>query len=236
MAKIRLAFPVDGIRGAIRGRSGLVYFLWRGLQVARRFVIPANPDSTAQQTVRAWFTAAAQQFGSISPAEKTGWETYAQLVPRQVDGQTLILPAIDAYLEINSIRQLAGQAITDTAPTALADFAVTAIADWVDATPDIEFDVTHSATVTAGRFLYIKMTAPLNSARVDPPASAYRSAIPPQTGGTIVALAASPQTVTLTLADLWTGFSVGDFAGISAQPLSTQYVPGLTFRQVLEYT
>lgn len=36
----------------------LVFFPWKGLNVAREYVIPSNPKSTAQQTQRGWLTTA----------------------------------------------------------------------------------------------------------------------------------------------------------------------------------
>lgn len=233
MVKVLYSFPIDGLQGKVAGNSGLVYSDWRGIPVARRFVQPSNPDSLAQQTVRSWLSSAAQQFGSISASEKTAWETFAQLTPRKVNGRTLILPAISAYAEINSLRQLGGQAITDTAPTVVSDFSVTAITRAEDLSPNLEIDFAHSATVTAGKFVLVKTTAPLNSARVNPGRADYRSILPPQTGGAIIALAASPQTLTITIADMWTPVAAADFLGISIQPLSSEYVPGQEFRSVL---
>ena len=55
MAKLKAPLLSLGASGAI-GKS-LVFFPWKGLDVVREYVVPANPKSTAQQVQRAYLTA-----------------------------------------------------------------------------------------------------------------------------------------------------------------------------------
>jgi len=56
MAKLKAPLLSLGATGAI-GKS-IVFFNWKGLDVAREYVIPSNPRSTAQVTQRSYVTAA----------------------------------------------------------------------------------------------------------------------------------------------------------------------------------
>lgn len=55
MAKLKAPLLSLGASGAI-GKS-IVFFPWKGLDVAREYVVPANPKSTAQGIQRAYLTA-----------------------------------------------------------------------------------------------------------------------------------------------------------------------------------
>lgn len=55
-----------------RGKLGgaIVYSFWRGVNYARRLVIPSNPNSTEQQAIRSLITDASQAWsGETSPID-----------------------------------------------------------------------------------------------------------------------------------------------------------------------
>ncbi len=56
MAKLKAPLLSFGASGAIA--KAVVYFPWKGLNVAREYVIPANPKTTLQTTQRGYLTAA----------------------------------------------------------------------------------------------------------------------------------------------------------------------------------
>lgn len=56
MAKLKAPLLSLGAAGAI-GKA-LVFFPWKGIDCVREYVIPSNPKTTAQQTHRAYLTAA----------------------------------------------------------------------------------------------------------------------------------------------------------------------------------
>lgn len=53
MAKLKAPLLSLGASGKIAGT--LVFFVWKGLKVAREYVIPANPKTAAQVTQRGYF-------------------------------------------------------------------------------------------------------------------------------------------------------------------------------------
>ncbi|MBA7579051.1 hypothetical protein ES708_20917 [subsurface metagenome] len=56
MAKLKAPLLSFGASGAIA--KAVVYFPWKGLNVAREYVIPSNPKTTLQTTQRGYLTAA----------------------------------------------------------------------------------------------------------------------------------------------------------------------------------
>jgi len=56
MAKLKA--PLFSFSASGKLADALVYFGWKGLNVVRQYVIPANPKSTAQTTQRGYVTAA----------------------------------------------------------------------------------------------------------------------------------------------------------------------------------
>lgn len=54
MAKLKAPLMSLGASGKLAG--ALVYFGWKGLDVVRQYVIPANPKTTAQNTQRGYLT------------------------------------------------------------------------------------------------------------------------------------------------------------------------------------
>lgn len=59
MAKVNA--PLFSFNATGKLANSLVYFGWKGLDAVRSYVIPANPNTAAQQTQRGYFTAAVQK-------------------------------------------------------------------------------------------------------------------------------------------------------------------------------
>lgn len=234
--KIRLAYPVSQMSGKVGGAFGIVMFQHRGLQVARTMVTPANPSTTPQDTIRGYLASAAVAFQSLTANEKAAWETYAELIKSRIMGQEVVRPAISVYCQINCIRQIAGEAITDTAPTTKPDFAISAITafEYDSVSGDMNVVFTHNAPATANRYVLVRFTAALPSGVVVPKRSDYRLAETVAGSGSIVALDASPQTIAFD--EPWTTVPVDSFAGVSITPLNTDYVPGVEFSDVVQVT
>jgi hypothetical protein len=234
--KIRLAYPVAEMSGKVGGDFGIVMFQHRGLQVARTLVTPNNPSTTPQDTIRGYLASAATAFQSVTASEKTAWETFAELVKSRIMGQEVVRPAIAEYCKINCLRQIAGQSITDTAPTTKPDFAVTAISAFEYDSVNEEMNVvfTHNAPATANRFVLVRWTAALASGVVVPKRSDYRLAETVAGSASIVALDSSPQTIAFD--EPWTTVAVDSYAGVSITPLNVDYVPGVEFSDVIQVT
>ena len=86
MAKLKAPLLSLGASGAIA--KALVFFPWKGLNVVREYVIPANPKTALQQQQRAWLTAAvadihaaqAHATNPMLPADITAYALWASVV------------------------------------------------------------------------------------------------------------------------------------------------------------
>ena len=66
MAKLNA--PLFSFNASGKLAKALVYFAWKGLDVVRSYVIPANPKSTAQTTQRGYFKAAVDKIHEVMAA------------------------------------------------------------------------------------------------------------------------------------------------------------------------
>ena len=71
MAKVQGPLLSMGGQGQI-GKS-MVFGNWKGIQYARRYVIPANPNTTGQQLTRSVFRAADQQWKYLGQLARAPW-------------------------------------------------------------------------------------------------------------------------------------------------------------------
>jgi len=67
-------FSLDA-RGQVGG--SIVYSYWKGRNYIRRRVIPHNPDSNEQKSVRAAVRIASQEYADLSGSNQTAWNEYA---------------------------------------------------------------------------------------------------------------------------------------------------------------
>lgn len=80
MAKVTGPLLSFGASGQIA--DTLVYGTWKGLKVARSYVVPSNPQTASQTTQRSYLTEAVDQWhtgGSeaLEAADKAAWNRYA---------------------------------------------------------------------------------------------------------------------------------------------------------------
>lgn len=87
MAKLKAPLLSLGAAGAI-GKS-LVFFNWKGLDVAREYVVPANPQSDGQITQRGYLTAAVDRIhlaqalaaDALDADDQTAYALYGSTFP-----------------------------------------------------------------------------------------------------------------------------------------------------------
>lgn len=106
--------------GAISGKvGGRVYSHNRGGAYCRAFKIPTNPQSAFQTAVRNGVSSLTTRWsGTLTIAQRTAWETYAQnvTVTNRVGAQ-IKLSGLNMYVRSNTPRLQAGMALVDSAPT-----------------------------------------------------------------------------------------------------------------------
>ena len=75
MAKVTAPLLSFGARGQIAKTT--VYATWRGVQYARRHVIPANPKTAGQTTTRTTFATLREMWKLLGPIGRAPWDTFA---------------------------------------------------------------------------------------------------------------------------------------------------------------
>ncbi len=120
-----------GLQVSMPGRYGLVRRAW---------VVPANPNTLAQQTVRANLTAQAKAYDALTDAQQAAWESAASLVKsRATLGQSGPLTGLQLFTKINcSLLAINGEPVTD--PPAIPQ---------IDVLPITGLEITNTANVIA---------------------------------------------------------------------------------------
>lgn len=71
MSKLRA--PLFSFRASGQIAKSLVYFGWKGLNLVRSYVVPANPKTTAQNTQRGYMTAAVAEIHRVQAVVPLPW-------------------------------------------------------------------------------------------------------------------------------------------------------------------
>ncbi len=146
MAKYTPGPMVAAVSGSV---GGTTFSRNRGGQYTRRRAIPTNPDTSAQQIVRAILSTQSQQWADRSDAQRAAWESWASQNPiTDVLGQSITLSGHMSYIKLNARLSLDGQTLLTlppivNAPDALQTMSITAAIGAAD------FDVTFTATPVA---------------------------------------------------------------------------------------
>lgn len=76
--------PLFGFGASGQLGKALVYGSWKGINTAREYVVPSNPNSTAQSTQRGYFTTAVDFWHNLTnvltATDKAAWNRRAGLV------------------------------------------------------------------------------------------------------------------------------------------------------------
>ena len=79
MARITAPMLSFGASGQIA--KSMVFSKWKGIDYARKYTIPANPNTTNQQTTRGCFKWVHDMYKYLDPAVVEAWVAYAQGKP-----------------------------------------------------------------------------------------------------------------------------------------------------------
>lgn len=87
-------------------------------QYFRSKVIPVNPNTTRQQTVRAFFATLVSAWNdALTPAQRTAWNLWAQNTTIQgKDGNPINITGQNAYIRFNTARLQVGGTRVDSGP------------------------------------------------------------------------------------------------------------------------
>lgn len=94
--------------------KAIVYSSWKGINYVRMYVIPANPDTAAQQVIRGYFTDAVNAWHAETSTVRTAWTDYANDHSLQESGFNLYVGAYITFLVAHSGTP---PTVTNTPPT-----------------------------------------------------------------------------------------------------------------------
>lgn len=82
--------PLFGFGASGQLGKAIVFGKWKGIDVARKYVVPANPDTASQSTQRGYMTYAVAQWHDLtnvlSGTDKAAWNRYAGVQPTPRSG------------------------------------------------------------------------------------------------------------------------------------------------------
>lgn len=168
MAITKLISPFAGVSGQVGGSDGPVLQYRKGRSISRTDVQAADPATTHQQQMRAYFAAAAAAWRNVTDAEAQGWEAVADkaLANPDVFGGIRKPTAMNIFIRANVARQIREVAITTTAPTNFYNPRVTAIANIdYDASETTFIMNTSGWSLASPVYLYFRLSLPLPGLR-----------------------------------------------------------------------
>jgi len=230
MPRITLVSPFAKFHGksAAQGEpGGQVLFSVGSALYSRRLVSPANPDSAHQTSIRALMTTAANGYQGLTDVQAQQWRTAAAGLTRtNILGQSYRLTGMSLYMLVNLYRLMDGQALVATPGSTELPGAITGVTSVTVSGGNVEVVLTHS--LAASEFVYCRLTQDLGGASRQARKNDYRT-ITTDFEDSIVARAASPQTLTLSM-DYFT-LTAAQHVGVSLLPLSAAYYPGTVFNE-----
>lgn len=155
---IRLKAPATLASG--KQGTDIVYLPWRETQCARAYAIPRNPNTVAQQAVRAILTDLSKRWRTLTKEQRATWKTYADGNTRRNRlGAEFTLPPLPQYIATNTAARMFASTYQDTAPTHSAPAGPTEIlsALYDASAKNLTISFTHTAdaaTRKVAAFLY----------------------------------------------------------------------------------
>jgi len=118
MATIKLGVGISDIRGSI---GGTTFSRNAGGAYARQRVKAVNPNSARQNTVRARTSYLTKAWGeTLDDDERADWRAYAAGTSwTNRLGDTITINGLAAFVRLNTLRMMAGLAISTAAPLAM---------------------------------------------------------------------------------------------------------------------
>lgn len=173
--KIIFGGGIVAARGSIGGN---VYSANASGAYVRAFAMPTNPDTAAQQAVRATFGSISNAWKGLSQANQNSWIEAAPNFPVQDSlGQTVILTGQQLFCRLNNSLQQIGESGLTTAPSpgSLTDLASLTIGTWDD-TNLISSATTDGGgtTVPTGQVVVVEATAGLSAGINAPKRPAFK--------------------------------------------------------------
>lgn len=153
---IKTKAPTEQASGA-QGQE-LVFFRWKGAQIARNWAQPSNPKTTAQQSIRGYLTTLSRNWGDVlTPTERDLWNAYA--VGREftnILGDTYECSGFNAYVQHNMILSMRGDSLITEPPTTSAPSPYTALTTLFINGANYEITGNHGNTTLTGLKVFVR--------------------------------------------------------------------------------
>lgn len=210
---IKTKAPVEQASGA-QGNE-IVFFRWRGSQVARNWAQPANPNSTQQQAIRGYLTTISRNWsGVLTDEQRAAWIAYAAGRDlTNILGETYRMTGLNAYVQHNTILSMAGLANITDPPSTTAPAPFTALTKVTEDVGDVSIQASHGNSSVVGLKVYTryqKMTTGGQSPDIRKTAS-----VGDTFAHSIVACPASDNAYTIVQDNLREALIVDDVIGLS---------------------
>ena len=162
MAKVKFSALVSEMRNKL---NGSVFSKNRAGNFLRNKVTPVNPQSMAQQAVRAVFGAVSSAWRGLTEVQVNAWNALAGQVPyTDIFGDTKYLSGLQLHQKYNTNLQSVGNAMISNAPELIVvpSSAITAFSVEIDTGAIVSsIDVAGSPNVPAGFTAVIFATPPM---------------------------------------------------------------------------
>jgi len=102
---MKLRSPIHSIDARGRFADALVLGIWRGINWARKFVKPTNPQTVHQDVVRKILIATTRSWATLTPDQRTNWEAFAFYIgnPDPLSANEVRMTGIAAYTWVNTV-------------------------------------------------------------------------------------------------------------------------------------
>jgi hypothetical protein len=162
MAKVQFGSGVAAISGRV---AGTVFARNRGGAYMRRFSVPVNKRTTAQQAVRQRFAESSGQWMLLPAGMRAAWESWASTHPvRDRFGASLILTGHQAFCAVANNAALAGEPGAYDSPPPAPTFKQPVMEGMgsINASPVVVTSWTTGTTFLAGDIIVIWASPPVS--------------------------------------------------------------------------
>lgn len=150
--------------GIVTGRGkvgGTVAARNKGGAYVRNFVVPTNPQTTAQMFVRAAFSFIAQAWRGLTSDARRAWNGATERFPKtDIFGDRQILSGFNLFMSLNATLRTLGLPLITVPPEPASVFGFTAFSDPLFNASEFRVQVTDPVSVPEGQAVLVYASAP----------------------------------------------------------------------------
>ena len=226
MAKVLFAAPFAAVHGKVGINGESVAWTAGGRGFLRANVLPTNPNSDAQTSIRSYIQQATTAWQALTEAQAKAWNDLAEFIKTtDVFGTERSLSGIQIFVRQNMYRLMDGQTITNAPIGGTVPPAPSSVTLVETLTDQLTLNITHGASAGSG-FWFVRLAEARASAARKTRRNEVR-AVGGDFSNAIVPITASPQAVPIDVTAA--SYPAGEFTGVMVTPLADEYFPGTPF-------